>query len=635
MAKAITALGDPTNTTSGGGAIQAYSQFRASVSQVDSELSNLEDEFKERFVKITGYNYDTGGDQWDGINPKSATGSELATAQLSIDSYKRRNDVLTENTLRLLKDAALAQEAVSLAVGIRSTVTGAQSTYGNSTSGAWDEIHAWAGAAAASQSVTDGAFAATGLDSISKLTGQAVVIAVATAVNTGIQTAASTRTSIREQDIDKAAVAFDTNLALAEQPLTVKQAEIEVGALLREAFSNKLEIEDNLTGLAQAEADRNGLLREVQRAQDNLLADRKKLATQYYADPIHFIRSERAILQADAAFRNAQRWVFFTCRALEYKWSERFSIADTSLGESYDIGTIIKARNAIELKTIVEKMHEWDGNRTGTKIEFPTIISLRDHLLTPNPEDINLKFPKNLVDSGLRYDPATRTVIDKQEHFHRILESYKDADGNIVIPFDTTQLENLGAFFKDPDFSGTGTPDSGFYRNKIDWIAVNIIATDDKAISPPDFREDRLGRFTYGGNTFFRTRVPVRQDRLTAVTTTSSESYDADEDFGGEYIVAPSRFYQDTSFTGVFSLFEVQATPTTAFAYSNDSAAIDSKILDRLKDTTFPYRRTSLKERSVAATRWELRINSGQVVIANLKDIEIIIQQVAYERPSH
>lgn len=630
LAVALEKLGDPTNALTGGGAIQAYTVFRASVAQVEAQLNTLEDEFKERFVNITGYSYDTEGDLWNGINPKPGVGSELTTAQRSIDSYIRRNIVLGENTLRLLEDAKLAQEAVTLAIGIRSTITGAQSIYDEKASSAWDEIHGWAGSAAAAQSVADGAFAAAGLDSISKLTGQAVVIAIATGINTGIQTAAATRTSVREQEIDQAAIAFDTTLALAEQPLTVKQAELEVGALMREAYANRLEIEDNFTGLAQAQADRESLLREVQRAQDNLRADRATLAGQYYADPIHFIRSETAILQADAAFRNAQRWVFFTARALEYKWSERFSIADTSIGESYDIGTIIKARNAKELETIVQKMHQWDNARTGTPASNITVISMRDQFVTPNPDDINLDFSDLLVDSGVRYDPETRTVIDKQERFHRILESYKDPSGNIVIPFDTTVLENFASnFFNGADFSDSSNPDSGFYRNKIDWIAVNIIASD--GITPPNIN-GKSGRITYAGNTFFRTRVPVRPDRSVAATVVASEAFDAEKDFGSEFIITPLRFFQDTSFTGVFDLFEVQNVTAMKFAYSADSANNDT-VLDRLTDNTFGFLRSDLKERSVAATRWQLRINSNQVNVANITDIELVVRQIAYPRP--
>lgn len=631
LAKALDALGDPENPTTGGGAIQAYGNFRASVGQVQNELNNLESEFAARFVAITGYRYDTERDLWNGVQPKAGAGSELETVERAIQSYITRNERLSELTFLLLDEISKADEAVSIASSIGDRIIGAQSQYESETASAWTEIHVWAGLAAGTQAATETAYELAGVDGAGTLFsggGNIAAITIAGAINTGIQASAAARTSERTQEIDKAAIAFDTNLALAELPLTVKQAQLELGSLLREAFANRLEIEDNFTALAQALADKMALLNEVQRAQENLKADRAQLAGQFYADPIHFIRSERAILQADAAFRRAQRWVFFTARALEYKWSERFSEADPLIGESYDIGSIIKARNAFELETIVQKMSDWDGDRTGTAVYNTTIISMRDQFLTPNPDDVNRTFSTELVDSELRYDPATRTVVDRATRFRQLLNAYRVA-GNLVIPFDTTVLQNFGTFFPGPDFSEPANPDSRFYRNKIEWVAVNIVAKN--GVTPPDIN-GRTGRLTYGGNTFFRTRVPVRPNRTTAPTLTGTEAFNADLDFPGEFIVSPFRFYQDTNFTGVFEVFDVQNVTGMKFAYSKDSANNET-VLTRLTAGGFGFMRQELKERSVAATRWQLRIDSGQYTIDQIEDIELVIRHVSYARP--
>lgn len=623
------------------GARQEYENFRENVDNVSNELAGLEDDFAIRFEEITGYPYETEGNNWNQIRPKAGVGSELATADRAIQSLATQNTTLATITNQLLIDIAKAEEAVTLANNIDDAITGAQSTYESTTSGAWTEIHVWAGAAAGAQALADGVYNAAGVDGVSTFFsggGNAIAIVAAAAVNTAAQTAAATRTSMREQEIDKAAIAFDTTLALAEAPLTVKQAEIEVGALLREAYANRLEIEDTFTAFAQAIADRTALLREVQRIEENLLADRAALAEKFYADPIHYVRAERKILKANSAFRTAQRWVFFTCRALEYKWQERFAIegviGSSEDDTSFDIGSILKARNAEELENIVEKMAQFNLARTpNTQTVLAntdtTIISMRDQFLTPNPLDINLDFSPTLADDGLRYDVSSSSVVDKQTRFHQLLEGYKDQTGNIVIPFDTTVLENFGSFFQGADFSDLGNPDSGFYRNKIDWIAVNIIASNGN--TPPN-GNGRGGRITYAGNTFFRTRVPICPDRTTASTVASSSSFDASKDFGSEFVVQPFRYYQDTNFTGVFDLFNVQNVTGMKFAYSADSAN-NQAVLNRISDPFFAFFRQDLKERSVAATRWQLRIDANEVLVDDIIDIELIIRHNRHPRP--
>ena len=324
--------------------------------------------------------------------------------------------------------------------------------------------------------------------------------------------------------------------------------------------------------------------------------------------------------------------MFFTARALEYKWQERFSIADAAIGESFDIGTIFKARNAIELATIVQKMALWDLARSGTPVEDTVIVSLRDQFITPNPDDKNHTFSPVLVDEGLRYNPTTGAVVDKVTRFQQILGDLQATTpgGHLDIPFDTTILEGFGgSFFAGPDFSDLANPESGLYRDKIEWIAVNIIADD--GVTPPS-TNGRSGRLTYGGNTYFRTRVPLCPDRTVAQTATAGDGFDPQHDFSGELIVSPFRFYQDTTFNGVFELLDIQNTPSLKIAYSADSAN-NPTVEARLLDPTKGFLRADFKERSVAATHWILRINSGEVDLSKIQDVELVIKHLAYPRP--
>ena len=131
------------------------------------------------------------------------------------------------------------------------------------------------------------------------------------------------------------------------------------------------------------------------------------------------------------------------------------TIADPAIGGSYDIGSIIKARNYQELETIRQKMALFDSQReiaSGSPQSAPAVISLRDHFLTPNPQDTNLEFSPILVDDGLRWDPETNTTVTKIERFRHLLSDRVEG-GNLIIEFDTTRMRNFGSFFRGPDFS--------------------------------------------------------------------------------------------------------------------------------------------------------------------------------------
>lgn len=651
MQIALDALENPLPSE---GAIAAYNQFRASVDEVGSQLSTLETDFALRLEAITGYTTPERAAvpgatlpalpvPWDGsFNPNAS--SELKTVQTSLNTLQAQTISLGQITLQLLTDVSNAKEAVSLADNIDNTITGAQADYLGELSSAWTEIHVWAGLAAGAQSVTDTVFAATG--ATTPFTG--ALIAGTGTYNTGIQTAAATRTSMREEEKQKAEIGFNTTLALAEVPLTVKQAEIELGGLMREAYQNRFDIEANFGALAQGVADKAGLIREVAQISADLDADRSELGERYFADPIHYIRAEAALLKADGAFRRAQRWVFLTARALEYKWQQRFSYADPGNEETYDIGRILSARNANELETIVIKMAQFNADREGspgTQVPDRVIISLRDHILTPNPEDRNRTFPPALKDDGLRFDPSSGRVVSKEERFRAILSGLQAQSGNgsIKISFDTTQLAGLGGqFFSGPNYIlDRVNPDVGLYRDKIDWIAINIVANDLGVDEEPgDFRTgiNRTGTLRYGGTTYFRTRVaPCWTRAAGTVSEAGKDPYSTKKDFQGEFIVQPFRYYQDTNFTGLFDTKDELQMPSAKIAYSSKSAEIPGVIDRIIADTpgagAAGYRRTDFKELSVAATRWSLTLGAGQITIDDIDDIEFIIQHNSYTRP--
>ena len=61
------------------------------------------------------------------------------------------------------------------------------------------------------------------------------------------------------------------------------------------------------------------LMREKADLERQVAESQAALATRYFADPIHRIRSEHPAARANLAFANARKWLFFMGRALEYK----------------------------------------------------------------------------------------------------------------------------------------------------------------------------------------------------------------------------------------------------------------------------------------------------------------------------
>ena len=605
---------------------EAFEDFKANVDNIGTQLDDIETDFNDDFLRLTGFEGDEAGN-FTG-QPNVIGESDLKSANTRIADLARRNlDIIAINK-QIDFELAQAKEAVTLAEGIEEKITGAAATYLNDTAAAWTEIHVWAGTAAGAASAYQTLADVAGADISSKpLLGAVIASGV---LNTAIQTAAAIRTSMREQEIEEAAIALEISLATADLELGVKQAAMVVSSLYRDLLSGVLEINDNNAALAQAIAEHTAILRECQILQRNLQSDFTSLATSYFADPIFYIRAEREVLRADAAFREAQRWMFYTCRALEYKWQQPFA------RDNFDISSILSARNYDELEEIRTKMALFNGTRRNGQEHqdaSTTLISLRDQFITPNPNDPDLTFNTDIPESGERYSSSQGRMITQVEHFREILKrDHIDDSGNLVIDFNTSILNKNfnGGFFRGPNFSGN--PQSGNYRNKIIWTAVHIHTNDPEASPSPDPAE-RFGSLSYGGLTYFRTRVPV--DPVTRQS--ASNTFNPAFDYPGAYVSAPVRYYQDTELNGRYTFFdsvldEINIAESTTSARNSTSP---SRVA--IEGNTEGLRSGALKERAVAATRFSLQINglnraATEARIDLMEDIEILVRHQSYPR---
>ena len=536
----------------------AYENFRASVDQVVSELGGVESGFVDRFEKITGYKK-AEMDQFDGYRPKPNTASELRTINRNLQSLGNRQTTLGKVSQQFIEDLAGARSAIGQAEGIGTNIQSAQQSYLSGTASADTEIHVWAGLSAAAQGTADASIAAATGGNFAGGIGAAA----AGAVNVAVQTPAAVRTSMHRQEIDSAAIGYQSALAQAELPLTIQQSRLQLGATLREQYASLLEIEDNNNAIAQAIADRTRLLREVESIQQSFEANQASIRSRFYADPIHLVRSDNAIIKADAAFANAQRWMFYLLRALEYKWNQNF--VGSYAGRNYDSGSVFKLRNAEELKDLFITLQNF--NSTGRlgfsqNLDQFTVISLRN-LLSPNPATLD---PVDPTDPGVRVDKVTGQVVTQREMFRRELKSLRNANGDIVIPVNTTRLsdKDYPTFFIGPLYALNGTiTREGRWHDVVRYVKINIVYPSHVGTTPLGVS----GQIKYSGLSLFRTRVaPCGLPGARLNNTPDSQG----RDIPGELISTPFRSYVQLNLN--VPVFEIRdfKEETLQFARSRD-----------------------------------------------------------------
>ena len=615
----------------------SYTTFQENAEKTAEDIDAADTALKERFIDITGFGPDaTPG--FDFLNPNPTPGSELGITFATIEALRQQAETrkaITANFDELLAEnadqakAGLALQSITLAQAKEGAINGAVSTYRKEAGKLYDSSTAAKVASAVSQATTDMIDeSAEALSSGNPFTAPVaeVMSMVAGAANIVIQGVTTGVIANNEKNIDFAGVDLSATTSKADIPLTVNQARLDLAALKRDQIANQLESGADLQALSQAVAQKSALLTELariaKRRDTNVTYIRKKS----YADPLHYYRAESALIDADESFAAAQRWMFITLQALNYKWHGQFAIVSGS--KRYDTSTVFKARNAAELDDLLTQMVQWDSIRVTQTSSSPRIysrISLRDHVLARNPQRFNLT---DSSDSGLRVDdtieppPAMLPTVSTEQYFRNLLAArYKETtSGDIVIPFSTVfpnQPDDRvdGNFFRGATYNAAGTCiDQGFWREKIEYVKVNVIATD--ASSTPAIYS---GVLTYGGSTYFHTRVPPRADRSVGGL--------AIDDAPGELLCTPFRFWVSPD----FSLSGFQASPTQivpfGFAYADASAFGSGTIPDKLSSN---FQVNDFYGRSIAASGWELRLyrdqsNGARVNIDTIKDIEIII----------
>lgn len=624
------------------GAKFLYQNFQEKVDRVATDIDEADDALANRFFAITGFEPDAiPGFDFNDRNPTSGSelGGALATMNALIAASEERKLLTVELNSQFTagvdgaKDAGIATEALSVALAKEQALLTSGQRYKTATGNLYEEMITAKATQVGSQAAYDAYVNVANTPTETAIfTGGLAAIAtgVLGAVNTGIQIHNEKIVGNRERDIDYAGIDFTLETEINDTSLVINQAQQVLSSIKREQIGNNLEILSDVAALGQAQAQQSALMAELARIVTMRDEDVSKIRKKSYASPLHYHRAEAALIAADEAFVPAQRLLFYTLQALNYKWHGKFAITQGS--KTYDSSTIFKCRNADELNELLTQMVAWDAIRvtqTNSSPRIITRISLLDHILARNPnrhDPVNPSDPGTRVDDTLDPAPPLLPSVPKLQYFRKAMAAkyikMVNSKQTLVIPFSTAFGNQIvdrvdGNFFRGASYDSDGDiTDPGFWREKIEYVKVNIIAGTTAPVTPLSLS----GNLTYGGTTYFHTRVPPRGDRTVAGL--------AADDAPGELLVAPFRYWVSPNFDLNF-VPESEQTPSIAVAYNQSSAVVQvgHQITDNLGGS---FQVNAFVGRSIAATGWKLSVplinNNAFIVDVNtIEDIEIII----------
>jgi hypothetical protein len=399
-----------------------------------------------------------------------------------------------------------------------------------------------------------------------------------------------------------------------ESGALVKTLLLELNALAVESQEAALLLKQEAGRLAALSREKANLERRI----DERNAD---LASRFYADPAHRLQSQHDTLEANQAFADAQRWIFFMARALEYKWNAPF--VHSFAGRTWRSETLFQLRNAEELARFYQAMVDYDGGIEGTRVkdDYFDWFSVREDFLGY----------RRVNDQGqplLYADPATGQQIGAIEAFRRQLKRLRDSQGQIRLDFSTVRQIPGGTFFRGARYLPNGQVDPaqrGLYLDKINWMKIRLPGTH----NPNRNRTFITGSLTYAGTSYLRNEAPGRRsvsrpDRLLDEWTpyTTRYWYFSTARTGGR--PAAWQFREALSAPGV------QMWLTRDPRLEGSPAQID--VLPSVQQID------AFKERSVAASNWRLILPTsdlGETLldIDELDDIEIYFYHYAVARP--
>lgn len=560
-----------------------YDNFRGHLDQYQQQFNQSTVSYEYRLFQIVGA-YPADEIHYSKSTPPNLNpGSELDQQWISIDLARLK---ITHNQEQINKLAAEVQVEIDRAAAVAQ----AYIRYGGKQARLVEQI----GHILAVQSACS-AFATTAGSSPSQLLGGAAMAA--------LQGGAELQTSQLEAQKERLAAEHQAQIVGLDSAARVKTLLLGMRTLAIDSLSAALMLRQELGRMT-------ALYREKALLETRIAEAQQSLAGRYFADPVHRIRAEASLINANLHFDEARHWLFFMLQAYEYKTNTAF--IHTYLNRVISRDTFFKLRNADELKDFYDAMVALDSLETLGPTPAEDFFSLREDFMgLKQIYDGNKQPVKNQIDpvTGQSYDAIGlfRVLLARQIH-------YINAGSQIVLDFNTVREIPAGTFFVGPTFRFDGNNwtnwTKGHCLDKIDYLQIQLPG------SHTVNRTQVAGSLTYGGTSFVRnlkvgTFDPADPDRLVGELTAYSSRYWYYDNSVGQH---RWRFTEGLTIDGVaMQLTGASRTPP-----------IGPKILE-------------FRERSVAATGWRLIIPlvvNGVTVLNldELDDIEIYFHHYRRQR---
>jgi hypothetical protein len=276
-----------------------------------------------------------------------------------------------------------------------------------------------------------------------------------------------------EGDLEELAAREQAGVVDLEGRLASAELQREINDILLDMQLAAIDSQEASLLLAQEAARLVALHDEANRIISEIEHQQQSLASRYFADPIHQIRYQAAVLEAAGAFQNAQQWTFFMSRALQFKYPYATPWSHVFEGRPFDAGSALRVRNAHELEHLVAAMRDHDAltSFTNPRVTHISRFSLRDDVL-------------GLWSVG---DP----IAQFRNALHGLEVEIDTSDREITIPFATVRR---------PPGYNVFHPDN--FADKIIQVLVRLPGS--HTVS----RDTLAGHLSYGGTALMRPVEP-------------------------------------------------------------------------------------------------------------------------------
>lgn len=555
-------------------ALNSYASYRGFRDQLSEQFDNSSITYRDRLRDIVGV---FPNDPAYTDDPTAHPGSELDQQYRSIELARLR---IRRNQTEINNLADEVQIEINRAASVSYTVV----RYGNMQAELTTQIGHIKAAQAAASALAD----ALSVENLTK------GLAFGFVLNAGAQFAAEEGVAHLEAQKERLAAEEQAQIEGIESRARVKTLLLGMRTLAVDSQEAALLLTQELNRLV-------ALYREKEDLEQQIAEQDASVASRYFADPLHRLASQADMVRANLAFDEAQKWLYFMIRALEYKWNTPFRNYSFG-GRAWSADTLFKLRNATELEQMFQAMDSFENQIQLPKDDYFDWFSVREDFF-------GYKRTNNLGQILSYTDPVTGATVDAIAAFRSRLSQLQDAQGNIALEFSTVTEIPGGTFFRGPRFNTQGQVISkGLFLDKIRWLKINLPGNHTLG------RTQLTGELRYGGTGFIRnfdvgTFDPLRPDRLRDELTAYATRF--------WFFHAPSATWRFT---------DALSSPVTM------QLSDDPRVPPSVQELDI------FKERSVATTGWVLTIptkDGGQPVlnIGDLDDVEIYFFHYAVTRP--